>query len=249
MNRVDSIISTMKNITDALKTIIEIKLDESTLKTIETNVTLIFGAITKIGTIVDTNMKQLNIDGEKFEENIMPIINCITELTGSVKEFSEINPEKLSKTVDNYIRFVNSINTMEVEKVTRATDMFRQMSEFSNSIKGDFDKLAESLSEKLLPVLTELKEVMTSVPQELKIGFQNTSASIAATNAPATKENITAQVNRENPNMTADEVNKIVDNRMNEKAKSDANSVASKLDELIGLLKGYSGERVVVQTI
>lgn len=243
MNRVDSIMSTMKNITDSLKAIIEIKLDESILKTIETNVTLIFGAITKIGTIVDTNMKQMNIDGERFEENIMPIINCINELTGSVKEFSEINPEKLSKTVDNYIRFVNSVNTMEVEKVTRATDMFRQMSEFSNSIKGDFDSLAESLGEKLLPVLEELKQVMSEVPETLQKGFRDTNASIGATataNAPTT-EGVKEQLKRENPGMSDAELNKKVQERMAQQATSNAKGVEGKLDALLKLLQGIGG--------
>ena len=90
---------------------------------------------------------------------------------------------------------------------------------------------------------------MSEIPDKLDDGFQNTSASIAATTAPITRENVEAQVNRENKNLTAEEVDKIVTARMNEKAKADANSVTSKIDELISLLKGYGGEHVVMQTI
>lgn len=185
--------------------------------------------------VVDTNSR-------------LSVLERVTNMLNSIS-IDTTNVDNVGKMLDNYVKFVDKVNTVDVNKLETSTNMFKQMAKFSKSIKGDFDKLADSLSEKLLPVLTELKEVMTSVPEELKIGFQNTSASIAATNAPATKENITAQVNRENSNLTASEVDKIVTNRMNEKAKSDANSVASKLDELIGLLKGYSGERVIVQTI
>ena len=182
-------------------------------------------------------------------ESFSPIAKHINDINSSVDSVGKINSKQFESNINNFVKFVDKVNTVDVTKLENSTNMFKQMAKFSKSIKGDFDKLAESLSEKLLPVLTELKDVMTSVPEELKVGFQNTSASIAATNAPATKENITAQVNRENSNLTASEVDKIVTNRMNEKAKSDANSVASKLDELIGLLKGYSGERVIVQTI
>lgn len=182
-------------------------------------------------------------------ESFNPISKHINDINSSIDSVGKINSKQFESNINNFVKFVDKVNTVDVTKLENSTNMFKQMAKFSKSIKGDFDKLADSLSEKLLPVLIELKDVMTSVPEELKVGFQNTSASIAATNAPATKENITAQVNRENSNLTASEVDKIVTNRMNEKAKSDANSVASKLDELIGLLKGYSGERVVVQTV
>ena len=127
--------------------------------------------------------------------------------------------------------------------------MFEQMASFSNSIKGDFEKLAESLGEKLVPVLENLREIMQEIPDKIETSSQNVSASVAATTAPVTKENVTAQINRENPNLTAEEVDKIVAARMNEKAKADANGLASKIDELISLFKGYGGEHAVVQTI
>ena len=157
--------------------------------------------------------------------------------------------DNAGKMLDNYVNFVDKVNSVEVNKLENATNMFKQMSRFSTSIKGDFDKLAESLSEKLLPVLEELKEVMNVIPEKIDVGFQSTSASIAATTAAPTKENVTAQVNRENPNLTADEVDKIVTTRMNEKATTDANGVAAKLDEMITLLKGFGSGYVTVKTI
>jgi hypothetical protein len=90
---------------------------------------------------------------------------------------------------------------------------------------------------------------MQEIPDKIETGSQNVSASVAATVAPVTRENVTAQVNRENKNLTAEEVDRIVASRMNEKAKADANGLASKIDELISLFKGYGGEHAVVQTI
>jgi hypothetical protein len=48
---------------------------------------------------------------------------------------------------------------------------------------------------------------------------------------------MTAQVNRENPGMSKEEVKKVVDNRLNEQARAQASSLESKFDELIELLK------------
>jgi hypothetical protein len=123
------------------------------------------------------------------------------------------------------------------------------MSKFSNSIRGDFDKLAEALSDKLLPVLEELKEVMSVIPEKIDVGFQNTSASIAATSAPATTTNVTEQVKRENPNMTPEQIKKVVDNRIAEKSKADANGIGAKLDELMALLRGFGSDNVIVKTL
>lgn len=180
--------------------------------------------------------------------NRLSVLERVTNMLNSIS-IDTADVDNAGKMLDNYVNFVDKVNSVEVNKLENATNMFKQMSRFSTSIKGDFDKLAESLSEKLLPVLEELKEVMNVIPEKIDVGFQSTSASIAATTAAPTKENVTAQVNRENPNLTADEVDKIVTTRMNEKATTDANGVAAKLDEMITLLKGFGSGYVTVKTI
>lgn len=173
----------------------------------------------------------------------------INNVNSSFDEVGKVNSKNFENNINNYVKFVDKVNSIEVDKLKTTTQMFKQMSDFSNSIQGDFNKLAEALSDKLLPVLEELKEVMGVLPEKIDVGFQNTSASIAATNAPVTKENVIAQVNRENPLLTAEEIDKVVATRMHEKAKADANSMSAKLDELMSLLKGFGGERVIVQTV
>jgi hypothetical protein len=90
---------------------------------------------------------------------------------------------------------------------------------------------------------------MQEIPDKIETSSQNVSASVAATTAPATRENVTAQVTRENPNKSPEEIAEEVAIRMNEKAKADANGLASKIDELLSLFKGYGGEHAIVQTI
>ena len=173
----------------------------------------------------------------------------INNVNSSFDEVGKVNSKNFENNINNYVKFVDKVNSIEVDKLKTTAQMFKQMSDFSNSIQGDFNKLAEALSEKLLPVLEDLKTIVSTVPDKIDVGFQSTSASIAATTAAPTKENVTAQVNRENPNLTADEVDKIVTTRMNEKATTDANGVAAKLDEMISLLKGFGSGYVTVKTI
>lgn len=179
-------------------------------------------------------------------------IDIIDRINMSIQSVGDIKPKQL-KTInsvfDDYSKFIDKVNTVDVTKLETSANMFAQMARFSNSIQGDFKQLAETLNEHLMPVLQELKEIMSEIPDKLDTGFQNTSASIAATTVAPTTETVTAQVNRENPAMTKKEVDTIVQQRMKDYSKTEATGVTAKLDQLIDLLKGYSGENVMVKTV
>ena len=124
--------------------------------------------------------------------------------------------------------------------------MFRQMARFSESIEGNFEKLADALNEKIMPLLQEMKEISGQVPTKLDQGFANTSATMAATAAgPMNQSTMTAQVQRENPNMSKKDIEKMVDNRMKDQAKNQAQSLTAKIDEVIELLQGSGKIKVV----
>ena len=256
LSKVEKVIATIQSIGDALNTIKELgfgkdkdKAGNDKVKTaIIANVTGSLESIDEIAKVINGKSDTINIDETKLN-NATKIIDYIQSLNNGFKGISETDPNKIKTNLDNYVKFVEKVNTIDVSKVETTANLFKQMSKFSNSIKGDFDRLAESLSDKLLPVLTELKEIMSEVPGKLDIGFQNTSASIAATNAAPTKENVAAQVSRENPNLSRSDVDAIVAARLNERARTEANGMSAKLDELISLLKGMSGENVIVKTV
>ena len=247
LSKVEATIATIQGICDALNTIKDLKIGKKEQDKIVENVKTALGSINRIAAVI-SGEEESKIDKAKLKA-VKTVIDYVKELNEAFTEVGNANPANIEKNIGNYVKFIDKVNTMDVEKVKKTTQMFEKMNRFSTSIKGDFDRLAEALSDKLLPVLEDLKEVMGVLPEKLDTGFQNTAAAVASTNAPATKENITAQVNRENPNLTSDEVNKIVESRISEAAKADANGVAAKLDELISLLRGYGGDVAVVKTL
>lgn len=182
-------------------------------------------------------------------ETFSPISKHINDLNTSIDSIGNINSKQFGSNIDNYVRFVDKVNTVEVSKLEKSAQMFQQMANFSNSIKGNFEKLAESINEDLMPVLEELKEIMEKVPTAIEMNGANVSAAVASTTVAPTTTNVTKQVERENPGMDKKQVEQLVQARLKEHATSAANSTASKIDELISLLKGYSGDHVVVQTI
>ena len=256
LSKVESVMVSLKSITDSLKSISEIKIGDIADKNslagkANDNIANVFGATNSLITTVKTKIDNFgNTDKVvEFTEKISPVISCIKNLTTQFSDFANVDNTKLGNNINSFGGFIDKVNTIDVEKTQKTTQLFEQMSKFSASIKGDFDKLAEALNEKMLPVLEELKDIMGKVPEKLDTGFANTSASISAANAPATVENVAAQLNRENPDKDKKFIENLLDKRMAEKAQQEANSTAAKLDELITLLKGFGPQPAVVKTL
>jgi hypothetical protein len=241
---ISNIVTTLSGMTDAIKTLKEFKIEEQDKKNIEAVIDELFGVTNTITNKLNSYSKDaITADTTKLTE----YTSTLNEFGKSFNAISGVDINKFNTNTNSFAKFLSVVNKVELDKVKSAADMFEKMSEFSRSIQGNFDKLADALSEKLLPVLEDLKEVMSEVPDKLDKGFSNTSASIGAINNAPTRDNYTAQVLREQPNLSKQQVESMVDARLNDKAKADANSMSAKLDDLISLLKGMTGENVVVK--
>ena len=206
------------------------------------NVDAVIGCVTEISSKVKNNPF-------KLDNNSTSSISFIKSLNDSIKDISNISADQVSnteKTLNNYGKFIEKINTVKVENLEKSTAMFQQMARFSESIEGNFEKLADVINEKLMPLLQEMKEVSNDTTKKLETGFANTSATMAATAAgPMNQSTMTAQVQRENPNMSKKDIEKMVDNRMKDQAKNQAQSLTAKIDEVIELLQGSGKIKVV----
>ena len=242
MGIVANIVGSIKNVMDALNGIKNVKIGEKNHELVETNVTRMFDGLWRVKQGFDKNAGWFEDFADDYEDSLGSVTEIVASMTKTVKDLADVNSSKLDKNIKHYERFISSVNTLDVERVTKTADMFGQMAQFSNSIKGDFNTLAEALSEKLLPVLEELKAIMTDIPQKLDEGFQNTSASIGAAGSAAanTTEGIQAQIKRENPNISDSELNAQTQQRMSQQASSNAKGVESKLSEIINILRTHS---------
>ena len=86
------------------------------------------------------------------------------------KDFVDINSDDVRKSkelTDNYIKYVDKINGIDLENLKTTERLFANMAKFSESINGDFDKLAESLNDRIAPLLEELKNLMSQMPSHI----------------------------------------------------------------------------------
>lgn len=238
LSKVEAIVVSLGSILDTIQSLKDAKLDDNIKKAVTDNITNIFTLTTDISETVNENIEKLSktTKTKEVKNTLSPIIEHLTNLNDQINRTASIDSNGLKTNLDNFSTFISKVNEVDVSKVESIHNMFEKMADFSNSIHGDFDKLAEALSEKLLPVLEDLKEIMHDVPEKLDRGFQNTSASIAAAGSLQTPENIGAQIQRENPNLTTEETDKLIKHRINEHAQQRSQSVEGKIDELIEML-------------
>ena len=195
---------------------------------------------------------------DKSNTSIKAMLSCLTTPFENQKEFSVTKVNAVLKVIQhmnkmlsmsskgfdnsnellkNYTEFVTKVDNADLAKLQTTVKMFEQMAKFSESINGNFDKLAESLNEKIAPLLEELKESMGRVANN----------SDKPTDMQAEKDSIKTQMqaNGQTKNMTDKEIDTKVNNRYNEQQqqKLGIDEITSKLTALINLFQ--SGEAIV----
>ena len=83
-------------------------------------------------------------------------INGLDRLCVSIKNFSSIKLDSNTEAIKQTIKYVDKVNSIDTKKIKSVTDMFEKMSKFSESIDGNFERLAEVLSNDLLEALEKL---------------------------------------------------------------------------------------------
>jgi len=136
------------------------------------------------------------------------------------ERLSKINTGVLQKNTDNFIRFIDKANSVDVEKITSIRDMFEQIAEFSKSVQGDFDKLADVLSEKLVVILEKLHGTLEGMNNGEPGGEGGT------VETPATGENGTPA-----------EADKAKDDKQKQQEKN-LKDIKNALEEITNVLRG-----------
>ena len=105
--------------------------------------------------------------------------NLINAVMESVKALNGMEADdkfsKLSENVSSYEKVVkesdkliNKVNGLNLNKMTAFAEMWKQAAAFSHSINGNFDRLASAISEKLAPILKELKDAILEADKTIK---------------------------------------------------------------------------------
>lgn len=169
-------------------------------------------------------------------------IDLISDLLEAIYDYGRMSAkevENTTKITDSYIKFFDKINTVDLAKLQTTVTLFEKMAEFSESINGNFEGLAEALNEKIAPLLEELNKGMEGLGKKVEKSGADMSASISAnsSNTNMSPATMSEQVKRENPNLSQSDVQKLVDQRMGEQSRQQSEGLEAKLEELLELFR------------
>jgi len=106
---------------------------------------------------------------------------------------------------DDSVKLIKSINTLDVTKANSLKDLMHELYNFSSSIQGDFDKLAEVINEKLVSVLEKLTGTMNDLNNksfEVPDLKQETAKIPRVTESTDKGENKPKQENQKKPDLS-----------------------------------------------
>lgn len=187
---------------------------------------------------------QVSSGATLYNESISDAVNLalddmerINEVLGAVQSTPEI-ASSYKKIMEANTNFLGKINTMKLENLKTAANIFEQMAKFSESISGDFEGLADTLNDKIAPLMEELKELLDGVQKKVEKSGSDISASVFASKSgqlnPSEMANQTA---REMPNSSDAEREQETRRRMEAQARQQNSEIVSKLVELIDLFE------------
>lgn len=178
-------------------------------------------------------------------DDVVEWSSAVQSVAKAVNELGEgVDINKHTKATENMVKFVDKVQKLELTKLQTAHNLFKEMKEFSKSINGNFEGLADALNEKIAPLLEDLKQLMDKIPDAVDRSATTISGSVynssAIASGTATPSSIQSQIMAENPSMSKEAVSKMVDQRMEQQAQTVGKGIEMKLEELIDVLQNYA---------
>lgn len=171
---------------------------------------------------VESLFKQLTSITDKQINNLGNLYTILNNL-GDLKESNAI------KLIESSDKFIQTIRDTDLSKLETAEKIFKNMAEFSQSIKGDFDALAEALTEKIAPLLEGMNENLEKIPNKMDEQVAQQEFENAPVNTPAGA--LRELFNKFNPSASEEEIDKRVSQKVTQ--QSQQNNAILETNELL----------------
>jgi hypothetical protein len=112
--------------------------------------------------------KRMNWD-ERKSMLISKLVDNVEEIQDVLSEFNVTNAQvdNQKKMTENYIKFLDKIDKVNPENLKTSVSLFEQMARLSESIQGNFEGLAQTINEKIAPLLEELNKLLEEIPEKI----------------------------------------------------------------------------------
>jgi Icc-related predicted phosphoesterase len=173
---------------------------------------------------------------------------CALELRFLIDQqerLSKFNTASLQKNTDNFVKFIDKANSIDVDKIKTVRDMFEQMSRFSESVNGNFEKLSEVLSEKLVDILEKLHITLQDL-KDTTNGVQTNNIVVPA--KPDYSESIVSAQNSAKNNINEQTKKNNEQERMIAQNQQLSQSINNSLSAIQSLLEEFDRRGVLLRS-
>ena len=95
-------------------------------------------------------------------------INRLVNVFNKLRGFTSQDVKNSKDITENYIKFVDKINTSNLQALQTTEKMLLHWQKLSESLNGNFNGLAQSLNEHIMPALEKLNTTMAQVNEKLE---------------------------------------------------------------------------------
>lgn len=92
----------------------------------------------------------------KNVDKLSGIVKCMIDLHESI-DFTDGNVKNFKSITNDSIKLIDKINSTDLNKLQTTVNLFNQIARFSESINGNFDQLAQTINERIAPLLETLR--------------------------------------------------------------------------------------------
>lgn len=114
-----------------------------------------FKQIMDLANEIQPNPEQIRTNSE--------LIDRISQSIGSFVQVSDKDVENSKKITDNYAKFLMTVDKMDYNKLNTTTWMMKYWASISRDLRGDFEGLAKTVSQHIMPMLDKLNHTMDNV--------------------------------------------------------------------------------------
>ena len=130
---------------------------------------------TSIISLYKENLKDLDVDdlNKKYEGTHKTLSGLVGFFEG--KKFTNSNASAFTKQVTSLTNVLKQVDKTDLNKLKYAYSLVSKLADFAKSIRGDFDKLAECISEDLIEAIEKLNETFEGTSKNLNISTTSTA--------------------------------------------------------------------------
>ena len=143
------------------------KFDESQINATKSKVSSTIKAIAEIIRDVDTINPEA---GGKVAHNNCDLIDRISKTVGSFVQVTDKDVKNSKNITENYIKFFKQVDSMDIRKLQHTDWLMRSWASISRDLKGDFEGLAKTINQHIMPMLEKVNETLdktTKTQQEI----------------------------------------------------------------------------------